>query len=202
MKLIVGLGNPGEKHEKSRHNIGFMVVETIAQMKNGKWKMDKKKNALISNINSELILIKPQTMMNASGYAVKRLMVEYRVSNIDLWIIHDDLDLPLGKIKITQGHGSAGHHGIDSIAEELGTNDFVRFRVGIGHPSKAGKQEVGSGELELDKAKRHDVVDFVLKDFEGKEAVEAEKVIIKTAKAVEYALENGLAKTSNKYNSK
>lgn len=183
MILIVGLGNPGEKYAKTRHNIGFMVVDELARkllpLGKTEWRLNSKFNSEVISYKSKVILAKPQTMMNASGFAVSKLKRFYKA---DLWVIHDDLDLPLGKIKIVVGHGSAGHHGIDSISESLGTTEFVRFRVGIGHPPKGDSHNID----------RDEVIEYVLKDFVGKEAVEAKKVVKKTVKAIILALEKGL----------
>jgi PTH1 family peptidyl-tRNA hydrolase len=183
MILIVGLGNPREKYQNTRHNIGFMVVDELARkllpLGKTEWQFDKKFNSEVLNTQSQVILAKPQTMMNASGFAVSKLKRFYKS---DLWVVHDDLDLPLGKVKIVVGHGSAGHHGIDSIVEHLGTAEFVRFRVGIGHPPKGDSRNLG----------RNEVIEYVLKDFAGKEAVEAKKAVKKTVKAIVLALEKGL----------
>lgn len=184
MILVVGLGNPGEKYENTRHNIGFMVVDELARKllpaSQTAWKNNKSLASQIIKIpGRDLVLTKPQTMMNASGFAVSKLKRFYKS---DLWVVHDDLDLPLGKVKIVVGHSSAGHHGIDSIVEHLGTTEFVRFRVGIGHPPKGDSRNLS----------RNEVIKYVLKDFAGKEAVEAKKAVKKTVKAIVLALEKGL----------
>ena len=117
MKLIVGLGNPGGEYKDTRHNIGFMVVDKLAKelgVTDPSWNTDPKKNALTAKIG-EVLLVKPQTFMNKSGFAVSALMNFYKLTPADVWIIHDDIDLPLGKIKIREKGGSAGHHGIESI---------------------------------------------------------------------------------------
>lgn len=114
MVLIVGLGNPGKKYEKTRHNVGFLAVDELAKTKTRCFK-----------------LAKPQTFMNRSGRAVKALVRFYNVKPDNLWIIHDDIDLSLGKIKISKGRGSAGHRGVQSIIDELKTKDFWRVRIGI-----------------------------------------------------------------------
>jgi len=194
MKIIVGLGNPSEKYENTRHNIGFMVVDELARkfsVFSVKYSVDRKTNALIlkTKFNGNgILLVNPQTEMNASGSAVKSLLLASRLSHLasNLWVIHDDLDLPLGKLKITLGHGSAGHHGIDSLVEQLGTQDFVRFKVGIG---PLGKTKT-----------RHEVIDFVLEELSGKEAVEADKMIKKASQAVELALKRGIETAMNQYN--
>lgn len=194
MILIIGLGNPGEKYANTRHNIGFMVVDKLARkllpLGKTEWRFNKKFNSQLSIIakrqapliNSQLILAKPLTMMNASGFAVAKLAHFYKIKTENLLVVHDDLDLSLGKVKMVVGHGSAGHHGIDSIAEHLGTNEFVRFRIGIGHPPKGDSRNINRGE----------VIDYVLEDFSGKEAVEAKKAVKKTVKAIILALEKGL----------
>ncbi len=140
MKLIVGLGNPGEKYANTRHNVGFMVVDQIAQMVNGQWSMIKKFNSLIINNKQSLannvgqpstILSKPQTFMNDSGIAVSKMMNFYKIQSSELYIIHDDLDIKLGEYKIQKGIGPKVHNGVNSIEEKLGTKDFWRVRVGV-----------------------------------------------------------------------
>ena len=141
MYLIVGLGNPGEKYAKTRHNLGFMVVDEVARkilpLGKTRWVEDKKANALILKASPEVFLVKPQTFMNASGMAVARLTRRYTLDAKSLWVIHDDVDLPLSKLKIRLGGAAAGHHGVESIIKELGTKNFVRFRIGI--QPKTGK---------------------------------------------------------------
>ena len=130
-KLIVGLGNPGKKYTDARHNVGFMVVDKLAEMINGQWLMNKKFQSLIINHKSSIIFSKPQTFMNSSGIAVKKLMVQFKVKLPNLWVIYDDLDLRLGTYKIQKGVGPKLHNGIDSIERELGTKVFWRVRVGV-----------------------------------------------------------------------
>lgn len=117
MKLIIGLGNPGTKYEKTRHNIGFMVLDVL--IKNEQFDSKKVK------------LIKPQTFMNNSGQEVKKITDYYKIPAKNIIIIHDDIDLPLGEIKIQQNRSSAGHKGVQSIIDSLGTKDFTRMRIGI-----------------------------------------------------------------------
>jgi len=194
MILIVGLGNPGKKYENSRHNMGFMVVDALARKwRKGrvKWGEDRESKSLIicsklpiANYPLPIILAKPQVFMNASGFAVKSLITNYKLPITNLWVIHDDLDLPLGKIKIVKGRGAAGHHGVESIIRELKAADFLRFRIGIGRPLKNGKWEVGAGNLVNKNVKHKEVEEYVLGSFSGKEMVEAEKVIKKAVEAV------------------
>jgi PTH1 family peptidyl-tRNA hydrolase len=194
MILIIGLGNPGEKYEKTRHNLGFVVLDGLLQdltkVEKTTWKMDKKFNSLMARIN-DLILVKPQTMMNASGFSVSKLASFYKIKPENIWIVHDDVDLPLGKIKIRMGGGTAGHHGVESVIDKLGTDQFVRFRLGIGHPQKKGKLEI-RGERAVD--------DYVLKEFDVNEASEVKKMIKKAIQAIKIALDKGLEKAMNRFN--
>jgi PTH1 family peptidyl-tRNA hydrolase len=165
MKLIIGLGNPGEKYIDSRHNLGFMVVDALAKSENLVWKMEKKFNAQLILKNqgeNHFILVKPQTMMNASGYAVEKLANFYKIKPEDIWIIHDDIDLSIGKSKIRLGGAAAGHHGVESIIAHLTTDRFIRFRLGIGHPGRGAD---------------HLVERFVLENFNQKEKGEVKKII-------------------------
>ena len=158
MKLIIGIGNPGSEYKDTRHNIGFMVVDKLEkEFAAGilpTWQKDEKKNVLTAKIG-EVLLVKPQTFMNKSGFAVRALVDFYKLTPADVWVIHDDIDLPLGKIKIREKGGSAGHHGIESIIKELGTDEFIRFRLGIGR-----------GEETKDRS----VISFVLSRFRQSEA--------------------------------
>lgn len=127
--IIVGLGNPEKKYSNTPHNIGFEIVDKIAKEKGfPAFKLAKKFKALISE-KDDLILVKPETYMNNSGLSVSKIVKFYKAK--DLVVIHDDIDLPLGRIKISENRGSAGHKGIDSIIKELGTKDFKRVRIGI-----------------------------------------------------------------------
>jgi len=173
MIIIVGLGNPGEKYINTRHNIGFDVVDEIAKENNfPKFKLVKKYNALISEKNN-IVLVKPQTFMNESGKTVKRLSkirprINYPRSDLgDLIVIHDDIDLKVGEIKIVKNRGSAGHKGAESIIKELGTRDFIRVRIGI--QPKKGKPK--------------DIERFVLEKFEEKDII---KEAVKEIKAQLY----------------
>ena len=138
MYLIVGLGNPGKTYEKTRHNVGFIILdnlyEKLAEYGISKWELSKKFNAEICGAtinNQKIILAKPMTFMNESGIAVQLLSHFYKLTPQDLIVIHDDKDLPLGEIKIQTDRGDAGHNGIKSIIEHLGTKNFQRIRVGI-----------------------------------------------------------------------
>ncbi len=171
--IIIGLGNPGEKYNKTRHNIGFEIIDQFKE-KNSfpDFKLSKKFHSLISE-DKKIILAKPQTFMNKSGQAVKALIGFYKTK--DLIIIHDDIDLLEGKIKVSKDRGSAGHKGIESIIKEIGKN-FIRLRIGI----------------QPEKGKPKNPERFVLQRFNKK---------TKAVEALESLIENGLEKTMNKYNS-
>jgi peptidyl-tRNA hydrolase, PTH1 family len=130
VKLIVGLGNPGDQYHQTRHNVGFMVMDNLARMINGQWLMNKYVQSLVINHQS-LVLAKPQSYMNKSGEAVKLLVSYYESKTSDITVIHDDLDIPLGEYKIQLGKGPKVHNGINSIEKSLGTEQFWRVRVGI-----------------------------------------------------------------------
>lgn len=139
MKLIIGLGNPGKQYGKTRHNIGFMVLDALHKELEksydiNKWELSKKFNAEISgyNINNEkIILAKPMTFMNTSGEAVQLIMHFYKMKISELIVVHDDKDIKLGEIKMQIDRGDGGHNGIKSIVEHLGTKNFTRVRVGV-----------------------------------------------------------------------
>ena len=141
MIIIVGLGNPGERYKNTRHNIGFQAINEFAKENNfPEFKLSKKFNALVSEnvLNKEkIILAKPQTFMNESGKTVKKLSKAR--PRINLIIVHDDIDLPLGKIRISKNRGSAGHKGVESIIREIGTKDFTRFRIGVSSKTEKPK---------------------------------------------------------------
>jgi PTH1 family peptidyl-tRNA hydrolase len=190
MILIVGLGNPGKKYEKTRHNVGFMTVEGLKLKVESfsDWRNIGKLQAKISEgeISSQrVILVKPQTFMNESGKSVKSLTKQYALTANNLIVIHDDLDLPLGKIRISVGIGSAGHKGVESIIRELGTKDFVRFRIGI-KPLKTVREQ------ETEK--------FVLKKFDKPEEKILKEAIEKTIEAVETTIKEGVEKAMSRFN--
>ncbi|MBU3924374.1 aminoacyl-tRNA hydrolase [Patescibacteria group bacterium] len=145
MKLVIGLGNPGEKYKKTRHNTGFMAIDAAAsKLQATSYKLQANFNAEISKgtIDDEkIILAKPQTFMNESGKAVRAIADYYKINTGDIIVIHDDLDIPLGKYKIARDRASAGHKGVQSIIDALGTKDFARIRIGIGVKNKKNSTE-------------------------------------------------------------
>ncbi|XMB71560.1 aminoacyl-tRNA hydrolase [Mycoplasmatota bacterium WC30] len=134
MKLVVGLGNPGKKYKNSKHNIGFMILDSYASSNNIKY---KKSIRFISEITKTetTILAKPKTYMNNSGLAVRKIMEYYKILPEDVLIVFDDLNLPFAKIRLRQTGSAGGHNGIKSVISHLGTQDFKRLRVGIGRDS-------------------------------------------------------------------
>ncbi len=158
MKLIVGLGNPGKEYDGSRHNVGFSVVDLIAEANGAKWKADTKHHAVITKIvvdDNQIVLAKPTTFMNLSGQAVSALAKYFKVKPTDILIIQDELDLLPGAFRFSEGGRAGGHHGLESIQEFLPKFELLRLRLGVGKPSshKAGRDWVltkpKSKELEL-----------------------------------------------------
>jgi len=139
MKIVVGLGNPGKEYEHTRHNTGFLLVDAYANVEKKTWNIEKKFRSEICTINKneqKILLVKPQTFMNNSGIAVRALIDFYKLNLTDLVIIHDEKDFPLGIYKIQTNRSSAGHNGVQSITDHLGTKDFTRVRIGIGPTTK------------------------------------------------------------------
>ncbi|WP_243358975.1 aminoacyl-tRNA hydrolase [Fundidesulfovibrio terrae] len=177
--LIAGLGNPGPKYERTRHNFGFMAVDallesgTARQLSMGK---DGELHALrLTGIEGEILVLKPMTFMNLSGRAVAHVLRYYKLTMDDLVVVHDELDLPLGRMRMKKGGGLAGHNGLKSIASETGSQDFVRLRLGIGRPE--GKMDVSN---------------WVLADFRPDERQTVEKVLPAAAAALRLYLKEGL----------
>lgn len=191
MKLIVGLGNPGTKYEGVRHNLGFEVLDELVKKLNlTDWeKSDKFKSETIKY--GDLIFAKPQTFMNKSGLAVSAVANYYKVDPQDIMIIHDELDLPLGKIKVRLGGAAAGHHGVESIIESLGTDKFIRVRLGIGN-LKTQSSEHKEASISAEK--------FVLELFPHSEKPQVKHMIKQALKALDLLLEKGLESTQNQYN--
>jgi PTH1 family peptidyl-tRNA hydrolase len=135
MKLVVGLGNPGEKYAKSRHNVGFAVIDRLVKGLVATPQVDKRSESIIFKLGNEAILQKPQTFMNVSGKAVASLSEYYKIEPKDIMVVHDEVDLPFGEIKHQFDRGAAGHNGVESVIKALGTQEFNRLRVGVGRPS-------------------------------------------------------------------
>lgn len=196
MKLIVGLGNPGNKYEFTRHNIGFMIVDHFVKeefkVSQDPWKSVKKPATLFCK-SGDNIIAKPQTYMNLAGLSVSYLLSFYKIDPRDLWVIQDDLDIPLGKLKIRRGGGSGGHHGIESILSEIKTPNFIRFRVGVGKVEK--NREAFEKNMH-----RREVERYVLSPFTTHEEGVLRKIIKKAYSSIEFSLRKGIIAGMNKYN--
>ena len=193
MKLIIGLGNPGLGYTHNRHNIGFMCVSRFAR--ENKIHFDKKQGLARTGrgeiAGEPVVLARPQTYMNNSGASVSRLMKRYKTGLDELVVIHDDLDLPTGKIRIRRGRGSGGHRGIESIIAHLGNGDFCRIRVGIGRPDIAEDSAIDREPA---------VIDYVLSDFSRQEKKIIDGAILEVSRALHCLLTEGIGAAMNKYN--
>lgn len=205
MKLIVGLGNPGEKHESTRHNLGFIIIDhllkDIESVKGGKWEDNPKFKSEIFYLEhkpkfgeiEKVIFLKPKTYMNNSGMAVSLVASFYKIKPEDIWIIHDELDLPLGFMKIRLGGGAAGHHGVESIMTSLNSDKFWRFRIGIG--AVKNKDEIAKHDFKNAK-------DFVLDNFNNHESGTVKHIIKRAVDALILSLEKDIQAAMNRFNTK
>lgn len=184
--LVIGLGNPGKEYEKTPHNVGFMAVDEIARKYNVTFKLSSKHNAMIGEgkINGEkIILMKPLTYMNLSGNAVRSYIEYYKININDIVIIYDDMDLPLGTLRIRKSGSSGGHNGIKSIIENIQTESFKRIRIGIGRPTN----NLG-------------VIDFVLHNLSKIEMEKLQEVIDLIPSMIEKTVEFTFDYMMNIYN--
>ena len=165
MKLVVGLGNPGRKYKSTKHNIGFMCLDYFAKENKLKFKKDNKFSGETLRMGN-LVLLKPHTFMNESGQSVRKIMNFYNISANDILIIHDDLDLPLGKTRLREKGSSAGHNGIKSIMSNIQTEEFKRVRIGI------------------DKNPLYETKNYVLSSFSKKEKALVEPILIKVSEII------------------
>jgi PTH1 family peptidyl-tRNA hydrolase len=191
MKLIAGLGNPGIFYAYNRHNIGFMCVRHLGNTY--KIKLNKKQGPARTGEGEiegqKVTLARSQTYMNESGEAVSRLISRLNITPGELIVIHDDLDLPVGKLRLRFGGSSGGHRGIESIIESVGSPDFYRVRVGIGRPDEVGKTDKGAA-----------VIDHVLSNFSREEKKIIKRIVPEVDKAVVCLITEGLEAAMNKYN--
>lgn len=183
--LIAGLGNPGDEYAETRHNAGFRVVDALADEFGARyWKNEcGAYTAKCAYHDDDLVLAKPQSFMNASGGPVKRLLDAYGIGPDHLVVVHDELDIDPGTVRVKFGGGHAGHNGLRSLCDKLGTHDWFRMRVGIGRPPG-----------------RMDVADFVLSVPKGEAADDFRYAIERASLAVCSLLDDGLEKTQSKYN--
>ncbi|MEW6724232.1 MAG: aminoacyl-tRNA hydrolase [Bacillota bacterium] len=184
MRLIVGLGNPGEKYRTTRHNIGFMVVDRLARERGLAWRRGFE--GLYCNATGEnLVLLKPQTFMNLSGRSVLAAANWWRIAPGEILVVYDDLDLEPGRIRLRTKGGSGGHKGVKSVIACLGTEEFYRLRVGIGRPGPDDPI---------------DVVDYVLQAPGESERTTTEQALTRAAAAIEHYLAHGFASAMNQFN--
>jgi PTH1 family peptidyl-tRNA hydrolase len=193
MKLIVGLGNPKRGYANNRHNVGFTCLNHFSRMQGIRFdkKQCKARIGLGEAAGSKVVVAKPQVYMNRSGQSISLLVRKFDVSSDDLLVIHDDLDLPLNKIRIRQGGSSGGHKGIESIISCLGSPNFTRIRVGIGRPI----QNEGSTVFSDD-----EIIAHVLGDFTPDEKQAITQLIPRVSEAILYLLTAGPVAAMNRYN--
>ncbi len=184
IRMIAGLGNPGEEYAQTRHNAGFKAIDELARQANVTyWKNQAGAEVASIKVNDteaeggkrEVILVKPQSYMNMSGGPISKLCAQYKVSVEELLVIHDELDIPAGDVRIKVGGGHAGHNGLRSIIDKMGSRDFSRVRVGIGNPPG-----------------RMPVADFVLKQLRSREAEDFDETTVRAAEAAATALTRGV----------
>lgn len=184
IRMIAGLGNPGEEYAQTRHNAGFKAIDELARQANVTyWKNQAGAEIASIKVNDaeaeggkrEVILVKPQSYMNTSGGPISKLCAQYKVSVEELLVIHDELDIPAGDVRIKVGGGHAGHNGLRSIIDKMGSRDFSRVRVGIGNPPG-----------------RMPVADFVLKQLRSREAEDFDETTVRAAEAAATALTRGV----------
>lgn len=187
--LVIGLGNPGDKYQDNRHNVGFQFLDSLlSDLENTEsFKFEKKFNAEVAkgSIGSDkLLLVKPQTYMNESGTSARQIVSFYKVDTANVIVVFDDLDLPFGKSRLRQGGGAGGHNGIKSLISHLGSANFNRLKIGIGRPEKT-KQDVSS---------------WVLGNFSKEENKVLENVLSQNKEALEVLIKSGLKEAQNKFN--
>jgi PTH1 family peptidyl-tRNA hydrolase len=185
VRLVVGLGNPGPEYAGTRHNLGFRVVEVLAARWSVALKEKKRLEAYVGQgevAGEPVVLAQPLTYMNLSGQAVAKLLRYWRLAPADLVVLHDDLDVPLGRLKLVERGGPGGHRGVLSIQEALGTGEFLRVKLGIGRPPPFLSPE-----------------DYVLSPFSPEEAEAIPDLVARAALAVETLITEGLAAAQNKF---
>ena len=182
--LVAGLGNPGGEHAQDRHNVGWMVVDELARRHGGSFK--GKFSGRLADVrlgDARLALLKPETYMNESGASIQAAAAFYKVVPEAVVVVHDDVDLEVGRLQARLGGGLAGHNGLRSIASRVGSQDFLRLRIGVGRP--------GRGD-------RRPVADYVLSPFSPED--DAEALITRAADAVEALVADGLVETQRRFN--
>ncbi|HLI06530.1 MAG TPA: aminoacyl-tRNA hydrolase [Ktedonobacteraceae bacterium] len=186
MRLVVGLGNPGPQYEHTRHNVGFRVVDRLARKKGWRWNEQRSRAMLASGMigNEKVVLAKPLTYMNLSGQSVGELVRWYKISPEDILVVYDELDLPLGTIRLRPKGSAGGHNGVESIIAHLHTNEFPRLRVGIGRPTDS----------------RMDTVNYVLSTPPGDDRILLDTAEDRAVEAVELVIQEGVGTAMNQVN--
>lgn len=190
VQIVVGLGNPGPAYDGTRHNVGFALLDMICR---GGWREKGKAllgEAVVAGRNA--ILIKPQTFMNLSGEAVQPVAHFHKVPSSSIVVVHDDIDLPLGAVRLKQGGGDGGHNGLKSVTQHVGA-DYVRLRLGVGRPVAAATEGGGSQGP-------RDVADWVLARFDRAELVVVDEQLKRAVEALEVLGNDGLKKAQNRFN--
>lgn len=187
MHCIAGLGNPGKKYQHTRHNVGFHLVDLLAEdcrisLSSAKWDCEIGKGLLAGE---EVLLVKPLTYMNRSGLAIARVIDFYKLSHQNLIVVHDDMDIPLGRIKLVLKGSSGGHNGVSSVIDSLHSNEFPRLKIGIGRPLAKQKPE-----------------EFVLTPFSDDEKILLNQALQKAKDAAYVVLERGMETAMNLFNVK
>ena len=193
MNLVVGLGNPGRGYVNNRHNVGFICLNHFAKTQSIRFdqKRCKARIGRGETAGNEVVLARPQTYMNRSGQSVSLLVNKFNVSPDTLFVIHDDLDLPLGKIRIRRGGSSGGHKGVGSIITGVGSPDFTRIRIGIGRPTN---------NEDITESSEDEIKTYVLSDFTSDEKQAIDQVIPTVSEAILCLLTEGLVAAMNRYN--
>ena len=182
--LVAGLGNPGPRHERDRHNVGWMVVDELARRRDMSFKSKFSGRVGETRVDDHrLALLKPETYMNESGRSISAAARYYKIAPEDLLVVHDDVDLELGRLQARAGGGLAGHNGLRSIAQTLGTSDFLRLRIGVGRPGRGDHRDVAA---------------FVLAPFELHE--DRDGIVSRAADAVEALVVDGIKGTQGRFN--
>jgi PTH1 family peptidyl-tRNA hydrolase len=191
---IVGLGNPGEEYAHSRHNSGRMVVERFRkQFGFPEWEFNKKLNALVSKgelDGKQVVLVCPETFMNKSGAAVKPIVGDPKAAE-KLIVVYDELDLPLGTLKLSFGRGSAGHKGLESVIRAIKTKDFNRIRVGVSASTPTGKLRKPTGDTQ---------VDYIIAPFSKRDREKVEPVLAQAVEALATIIREGREQAMNRFN--
>ncbi len=186
--IIVGLGNPGEEYKNTRHNTGRIIVSTFAKKLGAEFESDKKSNALVAlgkNGKTKIAFVLPETFMNKSGNAVGKFVKSVKAAK-DLVVVHDDLDLPLGRMKISFNKSSGGHKGVESVMRAVKTEAFWRLRVGISGAKAGGKTKKPSGDALIN--------NFIVAPWKSSEEAEFKKVVKKAVEVLTLAATDGCEK--------